>query len=316
MGEFELIRRYFEPLSHQGSGVLLGIGDDAALLQPMAGKSLAVSTDTLIAGRHFPLQTRARDVGWKALAVNLSDLAAMAATPRWFTLALTLPEVDERWLREFCEGLGALARSAGVALVGGDTTRGPLSMTLTVLGEVAVDGALRRSGARPGDQVCVTGTLGDAALALRLIEEGAEVDAWLQGRLNCPQPRLKEAHALRHLAHCAIDVSDGLAADLGHLLAASEVGAVIRVERLPRSPALMAHQHRRPCTALMLSGGDDYELCLSLAPEHFEAARAALALMGTPLTAIGAIRAEPGLVILGPFDRPVVLPSSGFQHFR
>lgn len=316
MDEFDIIHRYFEPLSRAASGVALGIGDDAALLAPTPGMELAVSTDTLIAGRHFPLTTAAFDVGWKALAVNLSDLAAMAATPRWFTLALTLPEADEAWLKGFAGGLETVARRFEIALVGGDTTRGHLSVTITVLGEVVPGAASRRSGARTGDLVCVTGTLGDAALALRLMEEGGAVDPWLAGRLNRPSPRIAEAGLLRGVVHSAIDVSDGLAADLGHVLAASAVGAAIETERLPMSEALRTHAWPRSCQTLMLSGGDDYELCLTLAPERFEAARAALARLGTPLTAIGAITTAPGLVIVDAGGNSVALPALGFQHFR
>lgn len=308
MDEFALIRHYFATLTPERPGVRLGVGDDCALLDPPVGETLAVTTDTLVAGRHFPQATRAFDIGWKALAVSVSDLAAMAATPRWFVLALTLPEADESWLAEFAHGLAAMAHAAGIALVGGDTTRGPLSLTITAVGSVPAAQALRRDGARAGDAICVTGTLGDAALALRrgaaypsLADAGGANaclqteadDAALRIRLDRPTPRVEAAVALRGLAHAAIDLSDGLAGDLAHVLAASGVGAEIEAERLPMSPAFARLATVDDRLALQAAGGDDYELCFCLPPERLDEARAQLG--DLPLTAIGRITAEPGL---------------------
>lgn len=304
MDEFALIRRYFSGLTAADAGVRLGIGDDCALLQVPPGQELAVTSDTLVAGRHFPEDTRAEDIGWKSLAVNLSDLAAMGAEPRWFLLALTLPDPAAAWLSAFAQGLGELAAQHRVALVGGDTTRGPLSITLTAMGLVPAGAALRRSGAGVGDLVCVTGTLGDAALALRLREQAPAV---LRARLDRPTPRLAAGLALRGLATAAIDVSDGLAGDLGHILEASGVGAELDAEALPMSTAFREHAPADQRLALQTQGGDDYELCVCLPPERLAAAQAAV---DVPLTVVGRITAEPGLRGGG-----APLPARGYVHF-
>ena len=310
MDEFALIRRHFAGLTPAGEGVALGIGDDAALLRPNAGCDLAVTSDTLIAGRHFPERTAAFDVGWKALAVNLSDLAAMGARPRWFTVALTLPQADEAWLAGFADGLSALARTHGIALVGGDTTRGPLSITITALGEAPPGAALRRAGARVGDVVCVTGTLGDAALALR---QGELAEPSLRTRLDRPQPRVAAGLALRGVARAALDLSDGLLGDLQHILDASDVGAVIDAEALPASPALCAalpDLHAR--ARLQLTGGDDYELCVCLPEAAFDGARA---MLDVPLSRIGRITAEPGLRVIDAEGHNITPPTTAYRHF-
>ncbi len=318
MDEFSVIRRYFAGLTAAQTGVILGIGDDCALLQLAAGEQLALTTDTLVAGRHFPLQTTPYDIGWKALAVNLSDLAAMAATPRWFTLALTLPEVDEGWLTAFAFGLKALADNYGVALVGGDTTRGPLSLTLTAMGTLpSADLATRRDGAKPGDVIAVTGTLGDGALALQRLDKASPADAdeaWLRARLDRPSPRCEAALALRGLVHAAVDISDGLAADLGHILTASGCGGLIDAALLPRSSAFIKLADAATANAQQLHGGDDYELCLCISTQHFQQAQALCKVTGTALTAIGQISAETGLRILqGGQIKP--LAATGFNHF-
>jgi thiamine-monophosphate kinase len=310
--EFALIRRYFAGLTVAHDGVVLGIGDDAALLAPAPGHQLVVTSDTLIAGRHFPIDTAPFDVGWKSLAVNLSDLAAMAATPRWFTLALTLPSADEPWLSGFSAGLKALADRHGVALVGGDTTRGELSITIAAMGEVPPGQALLRSGARAGDVVCVTGTLGDAAAGLALLQGGV-IDAALRVRLDRPEPRIDAGRALRGIARAAIDLSDGLAGDLQHILDASGVGAEVRVDALPASAAL---QSRLPSAVsrfpYQAGGGDDYELCLCIPPERVDAARAALDI---PLAAIGRISATPGLRFVDDAGITVSLDRTAYRHF-
>ncbi|MDR3418358.1 MAG: thiamine-phosphate kinase [Nevskia sp.] len=318
MDEFVLIRRYFQSLTPASADVVLGIGDDCALLRPAAGEDLAVTTDTLVEGRHFHPQARADDVGWKALAVNLSDLAAMGARPRWFLAALTLPHADEGWIKAFAEGMGAMAAQAGITLVGGNLSRGPLSVSITALGSVPAGKALRRSCAKPGDAVCVTGTLGDAALALELglAVECARFDPdreFLKARLNRPQPRIAAGHNLRLLGRAAIDLSDGLAGDLRHILEASWVGAEVRADRLPMSEAF---QRLAPAAArlrLQVAGGDDYELCVCLPPERVAEARAKL---GLPLTEIGHITREPGLRWLDADGRLLETELSGYDHFR
>lgn len=308
MDEFALIRRYFAGLSPAGGrGVQLGIGDDCALLEVDVGQTLAVTTDTLVSGRHFLPDADPESLGWKSLAVNLSDLAAMGAVPRWITLALTLEHADADWLAAFARGLGALAAEHNVTLVGGDMTRGPLSIMVTAMGAVPPGQALRRSGARAGDVVCVTGTLGDAALALR----EPHVDVALNARLHRPTPRVQAGLALRSLAHAAIDLSDGLAGDLSHVLQASGVGADVWVARLPRSAAF-AKRGPTDAVALQVAGGDDYELCVCLPPERVAEAQS---VCGVALTEIGRITPEPGLRLLDASGATMAIPPQGYRHF-
>lgn len=311
MDEFALIRRYFSSLSAAHDGVVLGIGDDAALLAPRPGHQLVVTCDTLIRGRHFPDGTAAFDVGWKSLAVNLSDLAAMGAQPRWFLLALSLPEANENWLADFGAGVKVLADRHGVALVGGDTTRGELSITITAMGEVPAGAALLRGGARVDDCVCVTGTLGDAAAALALLQAGTR-DAALLARLDRPEPRIAAGLALRGIAHAAIDLSDGLAGDLQHILDASGVGAEVRTDQLPCSPAFLRLTPSASRLTLQLAGGDDYELCLCIAPDQVEAARFAL---DVPLTVVGRITAQPGLRCIDASGATIAFDRLAYRHF-
>src|SRR5690606_8484650 len=292
--EFTLIDRIRRRAAGRGD-VVLGIGDDAALLQPPAGMLLAVATDTLNAGVHFPGDTPPADIGWKALAVNLSDLAAMGATPAWASLSLSLPSADADWLDAFLDGFLALADAHGVALVGGDTTRGPLSVCVTVHGWVAPGAALRRDGARVGDDAWVTGTLGDAAAALVQWRAGGAHDPALRSRLDRPSPRVEAGRALAGLAHAAIDVSDGLLADLGHVCAASGLGADIALATLPASPALLAAFEGERRAALQATGGDDYELCFTASPEAHETIAAALARIGVRATRIGRMVAGGGV---------------------
>lgn len=309
MDEFALIRRYFEPLGRPRPEVRLGIGDDAALLALPPQSELCITTDTLVAGHHFAADAAAADVGWKALAVNLSDLAAMGAAPLAYTLALTLPEADEPWLQGLAAGLAELAAQHDLPLIGGDTTRGPLSLTLTALGHVPAGRALRRQGAREGDLVCVTGTLGDAALALQL---GAQAPEALRQRLHRPQPRLAAGQALRELASAGLDLSDGLAGDLAHLCRASGVGASVRADLLPASAAFAAAAPAAQRLALQAQGGDDYELCLTLPPERVEAATAAC---GLPLTVIGRITREPAVRFCTAAGEILPLAPHGYRHF-
>jgi thiamine-monophosphate kinase len=299
--EFEIIGRYF---SRPSRGAALGAGDDAALVAPSPGMQLAVSTDLLLEGRHFARGADARLLGHKALAVNLSDMAAMGATPRWATLALALERAEDAWLAAFAEGFYALAGRFGVDLIGGDTTRGPLAVCVTILGEVPAGEALRRDGARAGDDVWVSGELGGAAYALR----GAN-DAVAAQRLHAPEPRVALGTRLRGLASAAIDVSDGFAQDLGHVLGRSGVGATVEYARLPKHGIADAALERR----CVLGGGDDYEL-LFTAPAG---RRAALEQLGASvaLTRVGVIReAREGLVVLDEGGAPIPLPP-GFDHF-
>jgi len=300
--------------------VVLGVGDDCALLRPLDDNLLAVTMDTLVEGVHFPLETDPEDLGHKALAVNLSDLAAMGAEPAWVTLALTLPKAEPAWLVAFARGFARLARRYGVQLVGGDTTRGPLSVTVQAHGFVEEGTALTRGGARPGDLVYVTGTLGDAGLALLALQgqvrlATAEREAVLE-RLNRPRPRVEAGRALRGIATSCIDISDGLAADLGHILEASGVGAMLYVAQLPISAVLSAHLEKSGGYSLPLSAGDDYELCFTVPAGRQAEAEAALADCGCPCRWVGMIEERHGLRCLDP-DGTVAEPArSGWDHFR
>jgi thiamine-monophosphate kinase len=295
-----LIRRYFD---RPARDAVLGIGDDAALLKARPGMELAVSTDMLVEGRHFRAGADARRLGHKALAVNLSDMAAMGAAPRWATLALALPRADARWLAGFSAGFFALARRFGVDLVGGDTTRGPLCISVTVIGEAPQRKALRRDGARPGDGIWVSGRLGGAAYALARPRDAAAAK-----RLHRPEPRVDLGLRLRGVATAAIDVSDGFAQDLGHILARSGVGAVVQYESLPKHRIADAKLERR----CVLSGGDDYELVFTArAGARIDAIARSLKLK---LTRVGSIGRARGLQILDRDGRRVV-PERGFDHF-
>ncbi len=320
MSEFELIARLRRRLGGIGADRLdLGIGDDAALWRPGPGLQVAACCDTLVQGRHFPDGTAPYDLGWKALAVNLSDLAAMGARPALALLALTLPgDPGEAWIEDFCAGWEVLAQPHRLALAGGDLTRGPvLTVTVTCLGELPPGTALRRAGAAVGDGVFVSGTLGDAAAALALWPRRAEPSlAPLLARLTRPTPRLALGRALRGLASAAIDVSDGLLADLRHLLAASGVGARIDADAVPRSALpeqLLGADAARACA---LAGGDDYELCFTVPAARAEALQAAAAAAATTVTRIGSVVAGPGLEVVDRDGVPVSLDRAGWDHFR
>lgn len=328
MAEFDLIER-IRVRAMAREGVLLGIGDDAAVLHVPAGHELVVTADTLNAGVHFPLDAAPADIGWKALAVNLSDLASMGARPAWCTLSLSLPADDPAGLDGFLDGFLELADAHAVALVGGDTTRGPLSIAVTAMGWVEAGAALRRDGARIGDEVWVTGTLGDAAAALVLgghvllpldgaampvVEAGNA--AVLRARLARPTPRVVVGRALVGLAHACVDVSDGLLADLGHICRRSGVGAEIEIAQLPASPALRAAFADDVLRAvLQASGGDDYELCFTVAPSRAAPLRAALAQSGTAATRIGHIVAGAGVRALRADGSAWLAPRQGHVHF-
>jgi thiamine-monophosphate kinase len=319
MGEFDLIDRYFKRPAARSP---LGIGDDCALLAPAPGMQLAVSTDMLVEGRHFLSTVDPARLGHKALAVNLSDLAACGAKPLAFSLALALPAVDEAWLEAFSRGLFALADAHGCELVGGDTTRGPLNLCITVFGEVPAGAALLRSGAKPGDELWVSGTLGDARLALEVFRGtlALPVEAFEQARrrMEQPEPRVALGQALRGVASAAVDLSDGLVGDLGHILAASGVGATVDADvaggliGIPAA-ATLDLALRRSCA---LAGGDDYELLFTAPAAAAAAVLEAARQSGTPVTRIGRIEVAPGLRIVDAQGAPLAQQYAAFDHFR
>lgn len=323
MGEFDLIARYFtRPVRHAA----LGVGDDCALLAPRPGMQLAISSDMLVEGRHFFADVDPEALGHKALAVNLSDLAACGARPLAFTLALSLPRVDEAWLAGFSKGLLALADAHGCELVGGDTTQGPLNICITVFGEVPASQALLRSGARAGDDIYVSGTLGDARLALEAllghIHLPDELLAQARQRLERPTPRVALGLALRGIASSAMDVSDGLLGDFGHILKASGVGACIRTDETIKLIAAGAfpssargHFDQKLLHQCTLAGGDDYELLFTAPPQHRAAVAEAAAQSQTPVTRIGQVEATPGLRLLDAQGMPVENRFASFDHF-
>jgi len=314
MAEFDLIAR-IRARAGARDDVLLGIGDDAAVLRVPAGHDLVVSTDTLSIGVHFPPETAPSDIGWKALAVNLSDLAAMGATPAWCTLNLTLPDADSKWLDAFLDGFLQLAAQHRIALVGGDTTRGPLSITVTVHGFVPHGAALLRSGAQVGDLVCVTGTLGNAAGALRQWQRGVPIHSRLGSSLMRPTPRIELGQFLRGLATACIDISDGLLADLGHVLAASGVGAEIEIAELPTSAVLASKFDEAERRELQLSGGDDYELCFTVPAGHAMDVIAATTDVDFPIRRIGRIEAQRGLRLRELDGTVHAVAARGYRHF-
>ena len=319
VNEFELIDRYFKRGGVRRADVVIGIGDDGAVLKSRPDHELVVVTDTIVAGVHFPDVTAPADIGYRALAVNLSDLAAMGAEPAWCSLALTLPHADEEWLEGFAGGLLDLATRFDMQLIGGDTTRGPLCVTVTAHGWVPAGQALRRSGARPGDGVFVSGTPGDAAAGMRLVlgkgrcEPGSE--AVLVQRFLRPEPRVALGQFLRDIATSAIDVSDGLLADLNHILEASRTGAEVCVDRLPISPALRTCGNGDAAIECALAGGDDYELCFTVPAGREGLLRRWSAAEGVALTRIGHVVAAPGLRLLDAGGQPLDRHISGYTHF-
>jgi thiamine-monophosphate kinase len=331
MGEFDLIARYFQRDKPLTVGIALGIGDDCALLAPRAGTQLAISSDMLVEGRHFLSTVSPESLGHKALAVNLSDLAACGAKPVAFTLALSLPKVDEVWLTGFSRGLFALADAHGCTLVGGDTTQGPLNICITVFGEIPVvngkSQALLRSGAQPGDDIYVSGTttdhVGDARLALEVFRGSVSVDektfAHARARMERPTPRLALGTALRGVASSAIDVSDGLLGDLGHILQRSKVGATVAINSI----AAHAHIHWAKSQfdtqfvyEMCCAGGDDYELVFTAPPTARDAVQSIAASTHTVLTHIGSIDAQPGLRLADAQGQAVHNSFASFDHFK
>lgn len=309
LSEFNLIERYFSQLTRPRPDVVLGIGDDCALLQVPPGKLLAVSIDTLVEGRHFAPHVDPRALGHKALAVNLSDLAAMGATPAWATLALTLPAADPGWLAAFARGFAEIAQNYAVQLVGGDTTSGPLSISIQVHGFVEPDKALRRDGAKAGDLIYVTGQLGDAALALK------QKHPSLQRKLDWPEPRLEQGQALVGLASAAIDISDGLLGDLGHICERSGCGAQLHLDQMPISELVASYIQQSGDWNPVLAGGDDYELCVCIPPAQAPQAESIFHQHGWPLTRIGRITRASGLQVLDANGNEHKTTSLGFDHF-
>ena len=311
-GEFDLIARIRARVATRAD-VVLGIGDDAALLAPPPGRQLVVTADTLNEGVHFPRGTSPADVGWKALAVNLSDLASMGAELTWCTLSLSLPQSDPAWIEGFLDGFLDLAGQHGIALVGGDTTRGPLSIAVTAMGLVEPGRALRRDGARVGDEVWVTGTLGDAAGGLALLDR--EPVPALRARLDRPTPRVAAGRALAGIATACVDVSDGLLADLGHVCARSHVAAHLDVDALPASAALREAFGEADRIALQASGGDDYELCFTAPADAGADIGAVSAQFGLRITRIGRIVAGEGVHPVDAKSQPWSSPRRGYDHF-
>lgn len=311
-GEFDLIAR-IRARAGTRDDIVLGIGDDAALLAPPPGKHLVVTADTLNDGVHFPHGTPAVDIGWKALAVNLSDLASMGAEPAWCTLSLSLPRADAAWIDGFLDGFLALAGEHGIALVGGDTTRGPLSLSVTAMGFVDAGSALRRDGAQVGDDVWVTGTLGDAAGALVLLD--LQPAHPLRSRLDRPTPRVRAGRALAELASACVDVSDGLLGDLGHICARSDVGARIEIPSLPASEALRDAFDDVARAALQAAGGDDYELCFTADVSHRERIASLASNLDLRITRIGRITGGSGVVAVDVAGAVWQPPRAGYDHF-
>lgn len=317
IGEFELIAKFFTDIGPRSAAIALGIGDDCALIDPPAGRQLALSADTLVADVHFPAHGDPASIAQKALRTNLSDLAAMGAEPLAFTLALTLPAADETWLAGFSHGLRACADEFAIPLIGGDTTRGPqLVISIQIVGSLPRGAALTRAGAQAGDSVFVSGTLGDARAALDYLSTPAalldDAQRFFLRRYYEPTPRLEFGRALRGLASAAIDISDGFAADLGHILARSDIGAEIDTRRLPLSGALRT---RVEAIDFALHGGDDYELCFTAPPQHRAAIVECARATAVPITEVGRVVAEHGLFTWAEQGRRVALNAAGYRHF-
>ncbi|AXD30082.1 thiamine-phosphate kinase [Salmonella enterica subsp. houtenae] len=319
-GEFSLIARYFDRVRSSRLDVETGIGDDCALLNIPEKQTLAISTDTLVAGNHFLPDIDPADLAYKALAVNLSDLAAMGADPAWLTLALTLPEVDEPWLEAFSDSLFELLNYYDMQLIGGDTTRGPLSMTLGIHGYIPAGRALKRSGAKPGDWIYITGTPGDSAAGLAVLQNrllvAEETDAryFIKRHLR-PTPRILHGQALRDIASAAIDLSDGLISDLGHIVKASGCGARVDVDALPKSDAMMRHVDAGQAQRWALSGGEDYELCFTVPELNRGALDVAIGQLGVPFTCVGQMSADVEGLNFVRDGMPVTFDWKGYDHF-
>lgn len=315
LSEFALIEKFFNRHIKKRNDVILGIGDDCAIVKVPVGFELAVAVDTLVAGVHFFNDAPPKSIGYKSLAVNLSDFAALGAEPAWVTLSLTIPSLCEQWLQEFCQGFFQLVDQYSLQLIGGDTTHGPLNITVQVLGFSAPGKALRRDGAKPGDNVYVTGTIGGAGLALQCLQGARSLSepelSQVLSHLYFPKPRVKEGQLLQGLATSAIDISDGLAQDVGHILQASEVGATIYVDKLPIAASLRNHLNLDEQRHVALTAGDDYELCFT-APAHYHEKITSLL---SDVSVIGNIDAKLGLRLVDQAGTLLQLDKHGYQHF-
>lgn len=311
--EFDIIQTYFTHSTSSENNIILGIGDDAAIVTVPAHHELVMTMDTLVCGVHFPENTSAYDIGFKALAVNLSDLAAMGATPQWITLALTLPHADETWLKAFSDGLFSLANRYTTKLIGGDITRGPLSITVQAHGFIPAGSALKRNGAKPGDLIYVTNTLGDAGLALLLSQRSKTIPSDIAEKFYRPEPQIRVGEKLRGIANAALDISDGLAADLRHILSKSVVGAKINVDTLPLSKTLLQTLPRAEAVQLALTAGDDYELCFTIPNEKKKILEVALEKFS--YTCIGTITASTELDLHFQNGNKYDIKTPGYEHF-
>jgi thiamine-monophosphate kinase len=318
MKEFELIKHFFTKQKVKRKDVVHGIGDDCAVLAPILNQNIVVTTDTLVAGIHFPFDTSPRAIGHKAVAVNLSDIAAMGAKPSWLSLAITLPDIDEAWLLEFCEGVFELCDFYNVELIGGDTTQGPLSITITAQGLTPEGSYLSRSGAKSGDWLYVTGELGDAALALQQITGKVDLEPQfidvIRNKLDYPKPRVLAGQTLRQYASSAIDLSDGLISDLGHICQASNVGANVVLDALPLSTIMRDSLLADDAITLALSGGDDYELLFTVSEDNKVGMETAMLHVGTPVTCIGQLNAS-HTISTTLNNKPIPINTAGFEHF-
>lgn len=314
--EFDIIQQFFTQPIQDLKNIQLGVGDDAALLTIPSGHQLVTSIDTIVSGIHFPKETPAQDIGHKSLAVSLSDMAAMGAEPSSVLLSITLPTADKTWLTDFSEGFFKLANQYSISLIGGDTSRGPLSITTVANGFVPKTQALYRHKAQVGDLIYVSGTLGDAGLALKeLKQNNTNIEPALLQQLNYPQPRIELGIALREIASSAIDISDGLAADLEKILLASHLGAIIEAEKLPLSKHMRQLQHKDQVWQLALSAGDDYELCFTVPSAHQQPLKKALASIDCDYTCIGKMTDSDNLDILDSSGQSIKLQTNGYQHF-
>jgi len=320
IGEFDLIKKYLEPRAGNRKDVVLGIGDDAAIVNVPPQHQVVLSIDTLISGVHFPEKTLPEDIGYKSLAVSLSDIAAMGAEPTWVMVTLTMPDANEAWLQSFCEGFFELLNEYSLQLIGGDTTQGPLTISTQVCGLLPEGEGLRRNTARPGDIIYVTGNLGDAGLALAYINDKLDIPNQYRNeilkKLNRPTPRIKEAIALRQVASAAIDISDGLAADLGHILEQSKVGASIQVAGLTIANALKCGCTQEEAWQLALTSGDDYELCFTVPPEKEKDMHTIFESLNCDAHQIGVIETDPGLRVYDKEEQQMDISTNGYQHFQ